>query len=90
MTSKANVLRAAARFGLVLDEGVSGRCEDTYTVTLDHPTDSFAGDCRSITVSMTGVPAAQVWAEVLDRILTEGPLLRPCTCPDCDYHDEED
>lgn len=84
--TRAKALRTASRFGLILDESVSGKIDDNMTVTFDHPTHSFGGDCRSITVSMSGVRASEVWAEAIDRMEIEGPYLTPCTCGDCDYH----
>lgn len=87
MSPKDKALKAAAKFGLVLDEGVTGKIGECGTVTFDHPTHSFAGDCRSITVS--GYAAMPVlWQEAFERINEEGPLLQPCECCECDYHNE--
>lgn len=88
--SRATALRLAARYGFVLDESVSGRVGDSYSVTLDHPTHSIGGDCRSIHVSDYGnalrSASACAWEEVAERVCSEGPLLEPCTDPECEYH----
>jgi hypothetical protein len=85
MATKQAALALAAKFGLELDESVTGRIGESGTVTFDHPTHSFGGDCRSITVSGFQ-PMAELWQEAIDRMREEGPHLTPCTCPDCDYH----
>lgn len=90
MATKAQALRVAAKYGLVLDETVSGLFGGCYLITLDHPTKSFGGDCRSIHVEDYGTgdrsAASCAWQEAIERINAEGPLLEDCTDPDCDYH----
>lgn len=90
MSTKAKALRVAKRYGFVLDESVSGLVGDCFTVCLDHPTHSIAGDCRSITESNFGgggQTAAQcAWADTIERMEEEGPLLERCEDPECEYH----
>lgn len=90
MGTKAKALRVAAKFGMVIDESVTGRVGDCFLITLDHPTHSFGGDCRSIHVEDYGSgdrsAATCAWAEAIDRMEADCPGLKPCTDPDCDYH----
>jgi hypothetical protein len=93
MSTKAKALAVAKRFGFVLDTVNSGPEPIGYTVVFDHPTHSFAGDCRSITcANFTGsngrTAAQESWAEAIERMESEAPLLESCTDPDCDYHAE--
>lgn len=90
--SKQKALHLAASFGFVLDETNSGpQPLQAYTAIFDHPTHSIAGDCRSITeTSYPPHAAAFVWTSICERLASEGPLLRPCIDPACDYHNEED
>lgn len=92
--TKAKALKVAARFGFVLDESCSGLMSGCYTVVFDHPTHSIGFDCRSITVSDYGsgaiTPAQAAWSEAIERMEAEGPLLEPCTDPECDYHHESE
>lgn len=94
MTTKRAALAVAARFGFELDELNSGAIGGNYAVTFDHPTHSIGGDCRSIHVQDYGsgriTPAQAAWAEAIERMEAEGPLLTPCTDPDCEYHHEGD
>lgn len=93
MCTKAKALAVARKFGLVLDERNSGLIGHCYTVILDHPTHSFSGDCRSITVSDYGsgdvTPAQAAWSEAIERMQSEAPFLEPCPVADCDYHSNE-
>lgn len=90
MATKAQGLAVAKRFGFELDESVSGRVGDCYMITLDHPTHSIGGDCRSIHVEDYGNATHSAywcaWADAIERMNDEGPLLQPCDDPDCDYH----
>lgn len=90
MPSKTQAMRVARKFGFVLDESVTGLIGSCYSITLDHPTHSINGDCRSIHVSDYGSgntsPARAAWAEAIERMEDEGPLLVPCADPECDYH----
>lgn len=85
--TKAQALKVGAKFGLVLDDTVSGVIDGVGTVTFDHPTHALGCDCTSITVSGYR-PMAELWAEAIERIKEECRDLRPCTNPDCDYHHE--
>lgn len=87
MATKQQALRTAARFGFVLDESVSGKTGIWGAATFDHPTHSFAGDCRSIHSEDTDM--ATVWAECIERMEDEGQFLEPCTDPECEYHHGE-
>lgn len=94
MSTKRQALAVAARFGFVLDERNSGKDPMGFTAIFDHPTHSIGADCRSIVCSnFTGFPgqtaAECTWAEAIERMEAEGPLLEPCEDPDCDYHSEE-
>jgi hypothetical protein len=85
MASRAQAMAAARRFGMILDESVTGKIGECGCVTFDHPTHSFGGDCRSITVS--GYQSmSDLWGEAIDRINEEGPGLVPCDNPACEYH----
>jgi hypothetical protein len=86
--SRAKALALAARFGFVMDKSCSGSDPGGgYTVILDHPTHSIGCDCRSITeTSYPPRAAAFVWASIIERLESEGPLLQPCEDPDCEYH----
>lgn len=90
MTTRTSAMKVAARFGFVLDESVSGKVGDCFVLTLDHPTHSIGGDCRSIHVSDYGdanrSAAACAWAEAIERMEDEGPLLAPCNTAECEYH----
>lgn len=99
MTTKRKALAVAAKFGFVLDESTSGQIGLDFTACFDHPTHSIGDDCRSITVSSyPGADAAghpqtaswHTWSEAIERMEAEGPLLIPCTDPDCEYHHGED
>ena len=84
MTTKTQALRTAAKFGFVLDESVTGKFGFYQLITFDHPTHHIAGDCRSIHVED---PSASVaWAEAIERMNDEGPLLAECLDPECEYH----
>lgn len=89
--SRAKALAIAARFGFVLDEYCSGPAPlGGFSAIFDHPTHSIAADCRSITVfSHPPKASVSVWAEAIERMQEEGPLLTPCTDPDCEYHHGE-
>lgn len=89
VATKAQAMRAAETLGLELDEAVSGVIDGVGTVTFDHPTHSFGGDCYSITVSGDR-PMGELWAEAIERMLAECGYMRPCTDPACDYHHEHD
>jgi hypothetical protein len=86
-------MKVAERFGLVVDDGVTGNFGGCFLITLDHPTHSFGGDCRSIHVEDCGTgsrsPADCAWADAIERMNDEGPLLEPCLDPECDYHARE-
>jgi hypothetical protein len=85
MSSKSKALAVAARFGFVLDESVSGPVGVVGGMaTFDHPTHSIGGDCRSI--HDEDISMALVWANCVERMESEGPLLQPCEDPDCEYH----
>jgi hypothetical protein len=86
--TKTQALAAAARFGFVLDEDNSGSEPlGGYTAILDHPTHSIGNDCRSITETSYPPRAADfVWASILERVQAEGPLLKRCIDPECEYH----
>lgn len=87
--TKAQALRVAQKFGMVLDDVNSGMIGRNGTVIFDHPTKSFDGDCRSITVS--GYTTMGVlWAEAIERMEAECPNLVPCDDPGCDYHNLDD
>lgn len=90
MASKQQALRVAKRFGLELDESVTGLIGGSFALTFDHPTHSFGGDCRSIHVCDYGsgdiTPAQSAWSEAIERMEDEGPHLEPCIDPECDYH----
>lgn len=90
MATKTKALAVARRFGFILDESVSGRCGECFMLTFDHPTHHIAGDCRSIHVEVMnmgdGAPSGYAWAEAIERMEGEGPLLQECTDPECDYH----
>jgi hypothetical protein len=92
MSTKAKALKVAARFGFVLDETVSGKVGDNFSVTFDHPTHSIEYDCRSICVSDYGnahtSAAVCAWSEAIERMEHEGQFLELCTDPDCEYHTE--
>lgn len=83
--TKAQALRVAQKFGMVLDGANTGKIGESATVIFDHPTKSFDGDCRSITVSGY-TSMAVLWAEAIERMENECPHLVPCRAPDCDYH----
>lgn len=88
---KKRTLALATYFGFVLDERNSGPDPMGYTAILDHPTHSIGGDCRSITETSYPPKAADfVWRSMEERLLSEGPLLQPCSDPECDYHSEEE
>lgn len=86
--TKAQAMRVASKFGMILDESVTGVIDQSGNVTFDHPTHSFGDDCRSITVS-GHQPMSELWAEAIARMQEECPALRRCTDPDCDYHTEQ-
>ena len=90
MSTKQKARRVADKFGMVIDEGVTGQIGPCYMITIDHPTHSFSGDCRSIHVEDYGsgdrTASTCAWSDAIDRMQAEGPLLEPCTDPDCDYH----
>jgi hypothetical protein len=87
MATKQQALRVAARHGFVLDETVSGPMGVAGGMaTFDHPTHSFAGDCRSI--HDVDISMDKVWANCIERMEREADLLTPCTDPDCEYHEE--
>jgi succinate dehydrogenase/fumarate reductase flavoprotein subunit len=85
--TKAQALRVANRFGMVLDEDNSGKIGETATVIFDHPSKSFDGDCRSITVS-GHTTMGILWAEAIERMEGECPHLVLCSDPECDYHND--
>ena len=85
MATKAQALKVAAKFGMVLDGTVTGVVGHCGNVTFDHPTHSFNHDCRSITVSGFQ-PMPELWGEAIERMKDECPHLNPCTDPNCDYH----
>jgi hypothetical protein len=88
--SRSKATRIAKQFGMVIDEGVTGNFGGCYMITIDHPTHSFGGDCRSIHVADYGSgdrsPSQCAWAEAIDRMSDECRFLEPCTDADCDYH----
>ena len=86
--TKANAMKVAARFGMVLDESVTGKIGECGCVTFDHPTHSFGGDCRSITVSGYQ-PMSELWQEAAVRMEDECGDLVPCDDLTCDYHHAE-
>lgn len=89
MSSKAQVMALARRFGFVLDEDCSGQqANGEFVAIFDHPTKAIGSDCRSITcTSYPPGAAAYVWNEAFERLSAEGPLLGPCPLgDDCDYH----
>jgi hypothetical protein len=88
MATKAQALAVAAKYGFVLDESVSGKIGLWFMVTFDHPTHNIGGDCRSIHVE--DISGSVAWAEAIERMEDEAPLLERCTDPDCEYHDPED
>ena len=79
------VQKLAESMGFVLDETVSFRIGNSASITIDHPTHSFDGDCRSITVSGYTTMAV-LWKEIEERLKTEAKFLTPCTNPNCEYH----
>lgn len=79
------VQKLAESMGFVLDENVSCRIGNSASITIDHPTHSFAGDCRSITVSGYTTMAV-LWKEIEERLDCEAKFLTPCTDPNCEYH----
>jgi hypothetical protein len=99
VSTRAKALSVAASFGFVLDELNSGQIGLDFTAIFDHPTHSIGADCRSITVSSYPGPddagvfrtaSYHTWSEIIERMEAEGPLLTPCTDPECDYHHEGD
>lgn len=93
MATKRQALAVAARFGFELDERNSGKDPMGFTAIFDHPTHSICGSCRSITCSnYTGFPgqtaAECTWAEAIERMEEEGPLLEKCEDPECEYHND--
>lgn len=92
--TKARAMALIKRYGFVIDASVSGKIGDCYMLTIDHPTHSIGGDCRSIHICDYGSgadsPALCAWREAVERLEAEGPLLEPCDDPDCDFHHEND
>jgi hypothetical protein len=84
MSTKQQALAVARRFGFELDESVSGKVGMWFMITFDHPTHSIGGDCRSIHVE--DISGAVAWAEAIERMESEGPLLERCADPECEYH----
>jgi hypothetical protein len=84
MSTKAKALAVARRYGIELDDSVSGRFGLYFMATFDHPTKSISGDCRSI--HGEDISAPSLWAEMIERMEAEGPMLEPCTDLNCEYH----
>lgn len=83
-----SIQKLAESLGFVLDESVSVKIGTCATITLDHPTHSFGGDCRSITVS-GHTSISVLWKEIKERLDEEAKFLTPCTDPNCEYHNAE-
>ena len=86
MATKAQALKVANKFGFQLDESVSGMIGHSSMATFDHPTHSIAGDCRSIHDCDTSMSIT--WANCIERMKNEGPLLTFCNNSKCEYHNE--